>query len=445
MPLHLQHVSKPSAVAQAAAKQVFVSYAHEDRAEVSEFMQQLHPLVQSAGLEVFFDDAALRAGDLWSPRIEAALDRCELFLLFVSPACLASTYCIKAELLAALNRHARQQCRIVPIILKPCMWEILPLPNGTQQTLGSFQAEPTGAQAVTLRTGSERGAVWVQIVRAVAAFTGHAAAPAAGPVLPDIARAAAGRPVPALLPYLCDEQPADHDVRTSIGLWTDSPLVLVLRADEDDCPDKFVERIVELYLGKRLARLAPGFGLKVQHGLSWPTPALSLRKARDVEAYFLGQLIERVVGDPYAGVDDLVRRLQDDRAHLVFSIGLPRVPESFIVDSVHALMAAVRALAPRLGDTRLAFLLWTVDATLKQVDARRDWKLQRGKGGLAESPAPLARFGFDEIRDWTQRPEVRGFATLDHDLLRQTFEGRPEPISMSDFARLITPVLARLA
>lgn len=251
--------------------------------------------------------------------------------------------------------------------------------------------------------------------------------------------------MPALLPYLCDEQPADHDVRTSIGLWTDNPLVLVMRADEQDCPDKFVERIVELYLSKRLARLAPGFGLKVQHGLAWPTPALSLRKARDVEAYFLGQLIERVVGDPYAGADDLIARLHNDRAHLVFSIGLPRVPESFIVGSIHALMAAMRSLAPRLGDTRLAFLLWTVDGTLKQVDAKRDWKLQRGKGGLADSPAPLARFSFDAIRGWMERPEVRGFATLDHDLVRQAFEGLPEPISMSDFARLITPVLARLA
>jgi hypothetical protein len=59
---------------------VFISYASEDRAAASRLAEGL----RAAGLEVWFDQDALRMGDDWARSIRRGIERCSLFLPVIS-------------------------------------------------------------------------------------------------------------------------------------------------------------------------------------------------------------------------------------------------------------------------------------------------------------------------------------------------------------------------
>lgn len=115
---------------------VFISYAHADRAELLPFVEQLQPLVEREQLNLFFDAERLQAGDVWDDKLQAALQSCELFLLFASPASLASAFCIQRELLVAIDRQRRGQCRVVPVVLRPCDWPASCCPTAVARVWG---------------------------------------------------------------------------------------------------------------------------------------------------------------------------------------------------------------------------------------------------------------------------------------------------------------------
>lgn len=408
-------------------------------------MDHLGPLIETAGLEVFYDSDNLSAGDQWDDKIKSALDRCELFLLFVSPACLKSQYCVRNELLAALNRHARGLCRIIPVILKPCAWDMQLLPNGSQQLLNKFQALPEGGKAVMLNViEAERGQVWTGIVRELARQTGHTAGALPGPRPAPGPAGVPARPVPRLLPYLCDQQPAEYAVFGLLKQWTQAHLILILRASADDCPDKFAERLVERQLAKRLAQLTPGIGVAPLATLQWPGALLGLRKPAQFVEYFHEQLAGCILDNVYASEQDLVHKLLAASMHRLFLIGLPEATERSMGDAVQGLALYVQQLAPHLGNIRLGFLLWTEDPAAKQIDPIKLWKL--GKvGGWVASPAPLMRVAFKDIQEWARLNEVRAYAELDSDMLRQAFRDAPESLSMREFVDIVLPLLARSA
>jgi molecular chaperone DnaK len=104
---------------------IFVSYAHGDRRRVFEELTRLHRL----GYRIWFD-RGIRVGDDWPDAIASALDRCSLFLVFMSPAADQSKN-VRNEVHFALDTVKN----IVAVHL-----EVTALAPGLRLRLGSMQA-----------------------------------------------------------------------------------------------------------------------------------------------------------------------------------------------------------------------------------------------------------------------------------------------------------------
>jgi len=95
----------------------FVSYAHADQEYAIAFMDEFKEM--SAPSEkyeyVFWQDTEILPGENWRDEIRVALDNCEVGLLLISPAFLASKF-IDAEELPQLVGDKTKP--IIPIMLK---------------------------------------------------------------------------------------------------------------------------------------------------------------------------------------------------------------------------------------------------------------------------------------------------------------------------------------
>ena len=101
---------------------VFVSYSREDAEWRRRFAEMLAPVVRRRGLEVWSDERN-EIGYEWRPQLEQAIARSKAALLLVSPSFLASGFIMGEELPALI----RQRVRLVPVLVRHCMWEQEPL------------------------------------------------------------------------------------------------------------------------------------------------------------------------------------------------------------------------------------------------------------------------------------------------------------------------------
>jgi hypothetical protein len=109
----------------AQALKVFVSYSHADEKLKDAVLRHLKPL-EPMGLITEWHDRKLLAGDSWGNEISRNLDTADIVLLLVSIDFINSRYCYDVELDRALERHANGACRVVPIILRGCLWQHTP-------------------------------------------------------------------------------------------------------------------------------------------------------------------------------------------------------------------------------------------------------------------------------------------------------------------------------
>jgi len=118
---------------------VFISYAHEDKGWADRLRTHLAPLRQS-GLVSDWHDGKIEPGVEWHPAILQALSDATLILALVSAAFLDSDYIRSVELVHALERHARGDARVLPIILRAVDLEAT--------VLGRLQALPRDAKPI---------------------------------------------------------------------------------------------------------------------------------------------------------------------------------------------------------------------------------------------------------------------------------------------------------
>ena len=120
---------------------IFFSYAHEDEGLMNDVRRQL-AVFQRQGLIMKWHDREIVAGKEWKGEIDSHLDIAGVILLFVSPHFLDSDYCYDAEMKRALERHADGEAIVIPVILRPCLWNSTPF--------SKLQALPTDAVPITL-------------------------------------------------------------------------------------------------------------------------------------------------------------------------------------------------------------------------------------------------------------------------------------------------------
>jgi formylglycine-generating enzyme required for sulfatase activity len=119
---------------------VFVSYAREDEDLLNDLEGHLAALTRQGKIELWHD-GKIGAGKEWERKIIEELEEADIILLLVSPAFMASEFCYGREMTRALERHESGNATVVPVILRPVLWETAPF--------GRLQALPAQGRPVT--------------------------------------------------------------------------------------------------------------------------------------------------------------------------------------------------------------------------------------------------------------------------------------------------------
>lgn len=120
--------------------EIFFSYAHEDEDLMNDVRRQLI-VEERNGRIIKWHDRMIPPGVDWRHNIDGRLNRATVVLLFMSPHFIESRYCYEIEGQAALRRQDSGEARVVPIILRPCLWDRSPF--------GRLQVLPRDAKPVS--------------------------------------------------------------------------------------------------------------------------------------------------------------------------------------------------------------------------------------------------------------------------------------------------------
>lgn len=119
---------------------VFLSYAHEDEAMKTQLDRHLVMLRRNEKIDVW-QDRQIMAGAEWDASILKELAEADIILLLISVDFNNSQYIWDKELKIAMERHAKNEARVIPVILRTCEWSGMPY--------AKLQALPTGAKPIT--------------------------------------------------------------------------------------------------------------------------------------------------------------------------------------------------------------------------------------------------------------------------------------------------------
>ena len=100
-------------------REIFLSHSDRDR----NFVVKLANAMRRHGLPVWYSRTDIVGSRQWHDEIGHALQRCDWFLLVLSPSAVESVW-VKRELLYSLDQN-RLADRIVPIEYQPCDYERL--------------------------------------------------------------------------------------------------------------------------------------------------------------------------------------------------------------------------------------------------------------------------------------------------------------------------------
>lgn len=148
----------------AAPMKIFISYAHKDEPFKDELVTMLTGL-QRRGVIEAWQDRQIEAGSEWFDTIKKAMEECEMAVLLVSPDFIASRFIQEVELNRLFQRRIEEGLRVVPIIIRPCLWQSEPI-------IKNLQALPKDGKPVISfsKDNGDRDQVWADIGGKIEAF-----------------------------------------------------------------------------------------------------------------------------------------------------------------------------------------------------------------------------------------------------------------------------------
>jgi hypothetical protein len=120
--------------------EVFFSYAHEDEGLRDELAKHLKLLERQKVIKGWHD-RKITAGEEWKNSIDDHMESADIILLLISSDFMASDYCYDVELARAMERHALQEARVIPVILRSVDWR--------DADFGKLAALPTDGKPIT--------------------------------------------------------------------------------------------------------------------------------------------------------------------------------------------------------------------------------------------------------------------------------------------------------
>jgi RNA polymerase sigma factor (sigma-70 family) len=125
-PTHSSSAVRPAGSQTQPARNVFLSYAHRDRAVLDRLHQYLGHLKQEGSITTWID-RDICAGTALGRDADSQLENSKLFVPLVSADFLNSGYCYDREMTKAFRMHETGRITIVPIIVADCDWLSSPL------------------------------------------------------------------------------------------------------------------------------------------------------------------------------------------------------------------------------------------------------------------------------------------------------------------------------
>lgn len=124
---------------------VFFSYSRKDQVLMEDLMGHLEPLRRSQLIRSWYD-GCIGPGEEWEPQIKENLEQAQIILLLVSVDFINSDYCYTVELSRAIARHKAGEACVIPVILRSCLWNQVPVGD---LRLGDLQALPKDTRPIS--------------------------------------------------------------------------------------------------------------------------------------------------------------------------------------------------------------------------------------------------------------------------------------------------------
>lgn|SRR5690242_12573647 len=119
---------------------LFYCYSHKDEASREKLEAHLK-ILERQGYLKGWRDRDIEAGGEWATEIDKSLNDADIILLLVSANFLASDYSYGIEMARAMQRQEAGEARVIPVILRPCLWHNAPF--------GKLQALPKDGKPIT--------------------------------------------------------------------------------------------------------------------------------------------------------------------------------------------------------------------------------------------------------------------------------------------------------
>lgn len=139
---------------------IFICYAREDnkhadpsRRWLDRLLEHLKPVALQDQASIW-SDQDIAVGEDWHAQIQSILQNAKVSILLISPAFLNSTYIRNNELPVLLKRAKDRGLIVLPIILRPCLFEEVtfrypdPVNGPSESSLSSLQAANTSNDAL---------------------------------------------------------------------------------------------------------------------------------------------------------------------------------------------------------------------------------------------------------------------------------------------------------
>ena len=120
--------------------EIFFSYAHADEAWRDQLEKHLGSLKRQKRIITWYD-RNIPPGAEWASEIDAHLKTADIILLLISPDFISSDYCWSVELKKAIKRHNAGEACVIPIIVRPAVWNKTPF--------AKLQALPTDGKPIS--------------------------------------------------------------------------------------------------------------------------------------------------------------------------------------------------------------------------------------------------------------------------------------------------------
>ena len=218
---------------------VFISYAHQDAPLLEELRKHLAPLRRQKLINDW-SDRKIMPGERWEPSIWNEFENANLILLLISADFLASYYCYEREFAEALAREKAKTARVVPIIVRDCMWEVTPLKD--------LQKVPE--QPITLQP--DRDAAWTGVVKDILKVVQELSTRQA----PRVQSGEDDFEGDALV-SLCNRQDQEQELWTRfLAAPVGAPQIYFLSGSEDAQHQRFIDRVLHRTLPDMLGQPA---------------------------------------------------------------------------------------------------------------------------------------------------------------------------------------------